>query len=232
MEPLVADLTFQKYLQDIPPKFFTDHSLANPFEHNNSTIRLEAVVKTADIPGDIVQCGVYRGASIGTLALLAKKIGVSKKIWGLDSFEGLPVASKHDTVKGVLAEKSTQEYWADTDVRRVEQLMKDIGVAESVRFIQGFYQETLPHSPVATIALLILDCDLYQSYRECLQFLYPKVSPEGIIIFDEYYSPPYPGARKAIDEFLADKPEKPILAKQYLQYHPYERWYMVKQLAI
>lgn len=77
--------------------------------------------------------------------------------------------------------------------------------------------------------MLILDCDLYESYKMCLSRLYPRIVPGGWIIFDEYFSAKYPGARRAVDEFFADRPEKPVLAEHLLAEHPYERWYVIKR---
>jgi hypothetical protein len=58
-----------------------------------------------------------------------------------------------------------------------------------------------------SIALLHLDCDLYESYKLALETFYDKVQPDGVIMFDEYADERWPGARKAIDEFFVHKPE-------------------------
>jgi hypothetical protein len=81
-------------------------------------------------------------------------------------------------------------------------------VRERVHLVKGLFGETL-RTYDGSIALLHLDCDLYQSYLTTLQTLYGKVARGGIIMFDEYADDRWPGARRAIDEFFADKPEKP-----------------------
>ena len=86
--------------------------------------------------------------------------------------------------------------------------------------IPGFFGNTLPKSPVKLISLLILDCDLYESYRTCLEYLYPKVQEDGWIILDEYFSPKYPGARIAVDEFFLTNLKNPDLLSIYLQSIP------------
>lgn len=53
-----------------------------------------------------------------------------------------------------------------------------------------------------------LDCDLYGSYKECLEFFYPRMNLGAIVLFDEYNDPPWPCCNQAVDEFLGDKPEK------------------------
>jgi predicted O-methyltransferase YrrM len=80
-------------------------------------------------------------------------------------------------------------------------------IRNRVRLVKGFFQDTLPKYE-GDIALLHLDCDLYESYKLSLERLYRKVRPGGVIMFDEYDDARWPGATKAIDEFFADKPEK------------------------
>ena len=94
--------------------------------------------------------------------------------------------------------------------------------------VPGFFEETVPAAPFTEISVLILDCDLFESYKVCLTHLYPKIQKGGWIVFDEYFSPHYPGARVAVDEFFRDKKEKPTRADHLLQDDPYERWYAVK----
>ena len=65
-----------------------------------------------------------------------------------------------------------------------------------------------PAAPMKYFRLYILDCDLYGSYKDCLEFFYPRLGNGGIILLDEYDDPPWPGCNKAVDEFLADKPER------------------------
>ena len=74
---------------------------------------------------------------------------------------------------------------------------------------KGFFSETLPKHPDRPIAILHIDGDLYQSYRDCLEYLYQNVSSGGLIIFDDFMldeekNEKFPGARKAVQEFLLD----------------------------
>ncbi len=73
-------------------------------------------------------------------------------------------------------------------------------------WLKGWFDTTLPRYD-GRIALLHLDCDLYESYKVRLDILYDKVQPGGAIMFDEYKDTRWPGATKAIDAFFADKPE-------------------------
>ncbi|KKL09555.1 hypothetical protein LCGC14_2564670, partial [marine sediment metagenome] len=75
---------------------------------------------------------------------------------------------------------------------------------ENVRIIKGKFSETLKQFD-DKISVLFLDCDLYQSYTDCLCELFPKISSGGSVVFDEYYSLKYPGARFAVNKFFRDK---------------------------
>ncbi len=80
--------------------------------------------------------------------------------------------------------------------------------------MQGYFEDTLPRYQ-GSIALLHLDCDLHQSYKTCLDMLYSRVMPGGVIMFDEYEDTNFPGAQKAINEFFTDKSEKVIAYNNY-----------------
>lgn len=216
-------------LAEWPAELFDDLGIKNPNRPSNLSIVLDAIVATRQVPGDVVECGIYRGSSLGTLGLFLKEVGSRKRLWGLDSFQGFPSATAHDLIDGVLPDKSQPAYFADTSETLVRGLVRRLGLDGLVEIVPGYFEETCASLPVQAISVLWLDCDLYRSYRTCLEHLYPRVSPGGRIVFDEYYSKKYPGARVAVDEFFADRPEQPVLAREYLQYSEYERWYVVKR---
>ena len=80
-------------------------------------------------------------------------------------------------------------------------------IKKHINISKGYFDATVPRSPVSSIALLHLDVDLYASYKTCLDHLFPKVVQGGIVLFDEYGSTQnYPGAKKAIDEYFKGMP--------------------------
>ena len=95
----------------------------------------------------------------------------------------------------------------DTSYQLVQGKLKLFGL-NNVELIQGFFEQTFPHFSSLVLSFVHLDCDAYQAYKECLEFIYPRLSPGGVILFDEYNDPPWPGCNKAVDEFLAGKPEQ------------------------
>lgn len=164
--------------------------------------------------GDIVECGVGRGRSLAMLAFLAIDEGKGRNIWGFDSFEGLPESSAEDN--SIRRLKAGQIKYGTYEVK---EYLDRSGVdpfyfRSHISLVKGFFQESLSKYRGSGIVLLHLDVDLYESYRTTLQELYPKVVPGGAVLFDEYMGTwehlHFPGAQKAIDEYLQDK-QVPIL---------------------
>lgn len=165
-----------------------------------------------NVPGDIVECGVGRGDSLLMLALLAKDEGAERKLWGFDSFEGLPEPSDAD--HSPRRPKRGQIAWS---IYSVQKRLLDSGLPadffySQITLVKGLFQDTLKEYRGESIALLHADVDLYESYLTVLESLYPKVTPGGVVAFDEYLNTfellHWPGARKAIDEYFAGRPEQ------------------------
>ena len=151
-----------------------------------------------DIDGTFVECGVYKGSSIGLYCNLAKQGLITKReIYGYDSFEGLPSPSKFDNNY-----KPGHCTWSRKGIDDLIGYYPDF----VFNIVDGWFKDTLHTNPKVPIAILHLDVDVYQSYKECLENLYQYVQPGGLIIFDEYNSPndlqKWPGAKIAIDEFF------------------------------
>lgn len=160
------------------------------------------------VPGDIVECGVSIGHGALLFTLLSDYIGVPRVYWGFDSFEGFPDPAPEDGTTPIKG----KGFWANPP-EAVLRTLRDGRVPEEVirdriRLVKGWFSDTLPRYD-GKIALLHLDCDLYDSYRLALESLYDKVQPGGIVMFDEYDDPRWPGARKAIDGFFSRRTEKP-----------------------
>jgi hypothetical protein len=182
--------------------------------------------RISNIPGDIVECGVSIGHGILYLALLCELTATKRKIWGFDSFSGFPASAEADKRADGSFRMQQHDYTSPPEM--VLKVLSDGRVSTEfvthyVRLVRGYFEETL-HQYDGEIALLHLDCDLYESYTTCLNALYPKVRSGGIIMFDEYEDTDFPGAKRAIDEFFGDKSEKPLI------YHDYEylKYYVIK----
>jgi len=179
--------------------------------------------------GAAVECGVYRGQGLGSLVWWLREVQDPQMAWGFDAFVGFASASPEDEMDGVVPPFSQPEYYGDARLETVEQFVAAIGLLNRIQLVPGYFEETLSQPPVEQISALSFDCDLYAAYRACLNLLYERVLSGGWIILDEYFPPKYPGARIAVGEYFADKPEKPRLATHLLAEHPYERRYTIKE---
>lgn len=166
----------------------------------------DMVESVADVEGDIVECGVSIGHGALLFSLLGEYVGTRRTYYGFDSFEGFPDPVAKDEKTPITG----RGFWANPPETVMKVLrdgrLTDDFIRGHIRLVKGWFNETLP-SYEGRIALLHLDCDLYDSYKIALETFYPKVQPGGVIMFDEYGDARWPGATKAIDEFFAGKPE-------------------------
>lgn len=183
----------------------------------------DMVEKVRDVDGDIVECGVSLGHGALLFTLFSDYIEKPRTYFGFDSFEGFPDPVEKDEITPIKG----KGFWANPPdaVLRVlhDGRLGDELIQERIRLVKGWFDQTLPRFE-GRIALLHLDCDLYESYKLSLETLYDKVQPGGAIMFDEYGDTRWPGATKAIDAFFSDKPES-------IQPHPKCTWkyHVVKQ---
>ncbi|RJP29788.1 MAG: hypothetical protein C4533_02025 [Candidatus Omnitrophota bacterium] len=163
-----------------------------------------------DKEGDVVECGVHFGRTLLFLSHLVKDEGTGRKIWGFDSFEGLPALSKEDLG---LRPRRKGELSAG-NILKVNNFLISGGlgndfVSSQVTLIKGFFKDSLSKYTGSKIAILHIDADLYDSYLTVLNEFYPKVVSGGVVLFDEYVTTRdmiyWPGAQRAIDDFFGDK---------------------------
>lgn len=153
-----------------------------------------------DIPGDLVETGVWRGGTaILMRAVLAARSAPDKVVWVADSFEGLP-KPEHAADVGDL--HWTQPYLA-VSLTEVRANFERYGLLdERVRFLAGWFAETLPSAPIEQLSVLRVDGDMYGSTIDVLNSLYPKVVPGGYVIIDDYGA--IPACKLAVDDYRAD----------------------------
>jgi len=152
------------------------------------------------LEGDVVECGSYKGGSAGIIAQVMR--GTGKTLHVCDSFCGLPEESAHDNYY-------RQGWMGDTNAETVRRGLSLLDCAGFTRVHAGFFSDTFPQLSLDKVCFAHIDVDIYQSAKECLEFLYPKMVAGGIMIFDDYDWHHCLGNRKAIDDFFADKPETP-----------------------
>jgi hypothetical protein len=188
-----------------------------PGGNANIKIILTLAGSVLHLEGDLAECGVYRGGTIIPLGLYLEQHNVKKAIFGFDSFEGFGdnVSLIEDT------SSETRRLFTDTSYEMVTAKISDLNLSNRITIIKGFFSESTAIVKDRRFCFVHLDCDLYESYKFCLNFFYNRMIPGGIILFDEYNDPPWPGCNRAIDEFLIDKPEKvmEICSDNYVRYY-------------
>jgi predicted O-methyltransferase YrrM len=169
--------------------------------------------RTKGMPEPIAECGVGSGYSMAYLLDYLNKSGDGRRYFGFDTFEGFPYIHQEDLVNLPEHRKkvSVVGRYREFDYKHISRLARHIDRKGLHQLVRGRFDETIPKLPSdVRFSVAFLDCDLYESYRSCLNAIYPRVVPGGYLLFDEYEETVHwPGARKAIDEFFADKPEKP-----------------------
>jgi hypothetical protein len=185
--------------------------------------RLQALIDAVrycvarDVPGDLVECGVWRGGSVLAMIATLQELGVvDREIHLFDTFEGMTAPTEHDVSS---LDPPALETWSQARARderpwdelfAPEHFNEDavratvLGTgypAERVHFVRGPVEDTVPAGAPDAIALLRLDTDWYESTRHELEHLYPRLTPGGVLIIDDYGH--WDGARRAVDEYFA-----------------------------
>lgn len=161
-----------------------------------------------DIPGAIVECGVFKGSSLIRFATFRQLLTnpVSKRIVGFDIFGQFPETSFEGD------REPRKKFVADSgegiSEDQLMQVFKHKGIDKNVELIKGDVNETIPQyvkkNPYLRISLLNIDVDVYEPTKTALEFLYPCVVKGGVVILDDYCGL-FPGANKAVEDFLRDK---------------------------
>lgn len=202
----------------LPPDFSTDDAetwnAVSPYTMT-SPERVQALceavryVSRAGIPGDFVECGVWKGGSMMAAARTLLKGGDrTRRLHLFDTFDGMTAPTAADVSvdgsAGDLLAKSTKDelVWARSPLDEVRRAVLSTGYDSSrVHFVQGRVEDTIPAAAPDRIALLRLDTDWYESTKHELEHLYPRLSPGGVLLIDDYGH--WEGARKAVDEYIA-----------------------------
>lgn len=167
--------------------------------------RLENVLSSAcrviedEVPGDFIETGVWRGGVTVLLRGVLAAYGIDDRVvWVADSFEGLPVPDRQRYPADTVDWSHVKPLKVGADAVRENFRRYDL-LDDQVRFLEGWFEDTLPTAPIDTLALLRLDGDLYQSTMDALDALHPKVAPGGIVIVDDYHG--WPQCRQAVDDY-------------------------------
>lgn len=170
----------------LTPRATVPHKAPSASGGANVGLLFDCLKRTASLEGDVAECGVWRGRTLIAMGLYLKQRRSTKTAWGFDSFEGFVGAVPHN--------------FKDTSPDIVKEKL-DIFSLSNVRLIPGYFRESFAVVKDRRFSFVHIDCDVYDSYQECLSFFYPRLVSGGIILFDEYNDPDWPGATRAVDEF-------------------------------
>lgn len=184
-------------------------------------------VVRADLPGAIVECGVWRGGSMLAVAMTLIALGrTDRDLYLFDTFDAMPAPGPRDVdlTTGIPASIYHQQYvemaregradpvYAYLPLDRVRELLAQTGYpTQRIHFVAGLVEDTVPVHAPERVALLRLDTDYYVSTRHELEHLLPRVPDGGILIVDDYGH--YQGSRDATDEYL-DRVGLPLLLQR------------------
>ncbi|HBN74301.1 MAG TPA: macrocin O-methyltransferase [Planctomycetaceae bacterium] len=207
-----------KQMKDIDPIDLSNIERVMPFTML-SPDRLYAFMQAtrhichANIPGAVVECGVWKGGAVMSSLLTMRDMNRTDREYFLyDTFEGMPMPSESD--KKYDGDKLLTDFqerqigedgssWCRGEFNEVQENVYGTGYDPArIHFIKGKVEETIPHTLPDQIAILRLDTDWYESTRHELEYLYPRLSPGGVLIIDDYGH--WEGARQAVDEYFAE----------------------------
>ena len=160
---------------------------------------LAETILSKGVPGDFLEAGVWRGGACIYMRGILKAYGIEdRRVWVADSFSGLPPPSP----ELYPADAGDRHHLVEPLIVSLDEVRANFSkyglLDDSVRFLEGWFKDTLPVAPVERLSLLRLDGDMYESTIQTLDAMYWKLSPGGFVIVDDYV---LSGCRQAVDDF-------------------------------
>jgi len=178
-------------------KFLNYESYVDEISINELTNGIE---KVQNLPGDIIECGCARCGTTCILANYLKNNNIKKKIYALDSFEGFDeIELKQENELGFT--HATKKDFTYSSIDYVTKKIKNLELSEFVTPIKGFFEDSLPKIN-SDFCFGFIDCDLQKSMEFSAETIWKKLTPGGILFFDDYASNSFKGAKIAIDNFV------------------------------
>ena len=196
LEGLPFEMNRRRQGRDWPSRA---HTMVGALRLQNVQDCVEAVLRDG-VPGDFIETGVWRGGvAIFMRALLQAHADTTRRVWIADSFQGLPPP---DPERYPVDHDSSLHEFEQLAVSR-DEVMRNFSryelLDDRVTFIEGWFRDTLPTCDVGQLAIMRLDGDMYESTYIALDSLYPKLSPGGFCIIDDYGA--IPACAQAVHDF-------------------------------
>ncbi len=153
----------------------------------------DTLIRARNIPGCVIEFGVFMGGSLCRIALHEK----TKKIYGIDTFTGLPEKSDKDPFHEI----------GDFNSGAFESIKSEFAGFGNVEILKGIFPEGFPNFEPGVISFAHVDVDMYKSTKDCFNFVHRRIMTSGYIICDDYGADTTPGARIAVNEFVGENPK-------------------------
>jgi len=203
-----------KIRNSLPEPVFNNLLLTFPFLYKTKFVNYESNIalgnsleelfdeldKVLDLEGDIIECGCARCGTSILIADYLRRKGINKKIYACDTFGGFD-QKEHNIEKKLGLTSSKPEAFAHNSYEYVIKKIKKLGFSENITPVKGFFEETLPKLH-ASFCFALIDCDLKNSIIFSAKHVWKNLSRDGIILFDDYTSDKFKGAKEGIDFFV------------------------------
>jgi Macrocin-O-methyltransferase (TylF) len=197
VKPSSATATEREEGRTWPPSSYAD-TMIGLRRLDNLQSCIESVLRDG-VPGDLIETGVWRGgACIFMRGVLAVHGVTDRRVYVADSFQGLPAPNSEKYPHDAGDLHHIHRFLAVSE-EKVRRNFERYGLLDDqVVFLKGWFRDTLPNADIGALAILRLDGDMYESTMDALNALYPRLSPGGYCIIDDYS---LPNCRKAVDDF-------------------------------
>jgi O-methyltransferase len=157
---------------------------------------------TLKIQGNVVECGTFHGLSAFQISKIMVENDAKRIFHIFDSFEGLSKIEEEDTSGAV----SISDQELRSQFAYGEQMVRDnLSEFDFIEYYKGWIPVRFSEVKNESFSFVHIDVDLYQPIKDCIEFFYPKLNKGGIMLFDDYgFTVQFPGAKKAVDEFIAE----------------------------
>ena len=198
----------------IPPTVLNTILLKFPFLYGTKMVNFESnfqkagdiqellaqLATTLDCEGDSIECGSSRCGTSAIMARYLRDQHKARKILSCDSYEGFDLAElQREQAVGLTT--ASGDAFTSTSYAYVKQKMTALGLQDIVIPIKGYFQDTLP-TISGPFCCALIDCDLQESLLYAAETLWPRLSSGGLILFDDYLTPTFKGAKCGVDAFV------------------------------
>jgi predicted O-methyltransferase YrrM len=176
------------------------------YETNLDAARVAVLVsrvrEVREVAGDVIECGSSRGGSAVIIARTLRQIGASKTVFACDSFSGFDRAELRAERAAGLTD-APDDAFTSTSLAYITRKLEVLGLADTVTPVAGYFESTLPKLDTE-LSFAFIDCDLRDSVAYCAEQLWPRLSPGGQMLFDDYQADGWGGAARGVRDFLDD----------------------------